>query len=66
MSESSLNTNSTSISNKSGAVLLHLKPVGEAAALRNSKFRIDGDKTLLDVEKFLAKQLKHDGAIVIF
>lgn len=45
-------------------VLLHLKAIGEASALKNAKFKIDGEKTVADVEKFLQKQLKYEGALV--
>ena len=50
--------------NKKNVVLLHLKAIGEAPALKNSKFKIDGEKLVADVEKFLQKQLKYDGALV--
>ena len=49
---------------KKAVVLLHLKAVGEAPALKNAKFKIDGEKVVADVEKFLLKQLKSDMAIV--
>ena len=47
-------------------VLLHLKAIGEAPALKNAKFKIDGEKTVADVEKFLQKQLKYEGALFLF
>jgi hypothetical protein len=47
-------------------VLLHLKAIGEAPALKNAKFKIDGGKTVADVEKFLQKQLKYEGALVCY
>ena len=36
-------------------VNLHLRPVGEAPALKVSKYRLDGTKCLLDVDRFLQK-----------
>eukprot|EP01041_Mallomonas_annulata_P000607 gene607-1171_t len=42
----------------SQGVLVHLRSVGEAAALKKSKFKI--------VENFLRKQLKYDGALFIY
>ena len=53
------------MANKS-VVLLHLKGIGEAPSLKNAKFKIDGEKAVADVDKFLRKQLKYDGALVSF
>jgi hypothetical protein len=47
-------------------VQVHLRSVGEASALKKSKFRIDGGKSIYEVEKFLRKQLKHEGSIFLF
>lgn len=49
-----------------GGVQVHLRSVGEAAALKKSKFRIDGSKSIYEVEKFLRKQLKHEGSMFLF
>ena len=38
-------------------VLLFLRPVGEAPALKKGKYKLDGTKCLSDVEKFLRKTL---------
>ena len=51
---------------KKSVVLLHLKAVGEAPALKNAKFKIDGEKVVADVEKFLEKQLKAEVPIVSY
>jgi len=38
-------------------VLLQLRSVGEAPALKRNKFKLDGRKTVFDVELFLKKSL---------
>ena len=38
-------------------VLLFLRPVGEASALRKTRYKLDGSKAILEVEKFLKKTL---------
>ena len=38
-------------------VLLHLRPVGDALALRKTKYKLDGSKSMIEVDKFLRKTL---------
>lgn len=38
-------------------VLIYLKAVGEAPPLPRQKFKLDGSKTLLEIEKFLRKNI---------
>ena len=40
-------------------VLLHLRAVGEASSLKRNKFKLNGTKTILDVQQFLLKSLGH-------
>ena len=47
-------------------VQVHLRSVGEAPALKKTKFRIDGGMTMNYVESFLRKHLKHDGSMFLF
>ncbi len=50
----------------SRSVLLHLKAVGEAEALRNPRFKIGGEKRVLDVHRFLQKQLRKEQTLFVF
>jgi len=43
--------------NKAAQVKLFLRSVGSAPALPQQKFKLDGSKTLLEVEKYLMKKL---------
>lgn len=36
---------------------IFLRPIGDAPALKKQKFKLDGSKSLIDVEKFLRKSL---------
>jgi ubiquitin-like protein ATG12 len=46
--------------------LLVLKSVGEATALKHNKFKLNGNKPIVDVEKFLRKQLNHEKALYLY
>jgi hypothetical protein len=50
----------------SSSVLIHLRSVGEAAALKKAKFKINGDNVVNEVDKFLRKQLKYEGSIYLY
>jgi ubiquitin-like protein ATG12 len=39
-------------------VLLFLRPVGEVAGLRKTRYKLDGSKAIIEVEKFLRKTLE--------
>ena len=39
-------------------VLLFLRPVGEVAGLRKTRYKLDGSKAIVEVEKFLKKTLE--------
>lgn len=39
-------------------VLLFLRPVGEVAGLRKTRYKLDGSKAIAEVEKFLKKTLE--------
>mmetsp|Transcript_996 Transcript_996/g.1656 ORF Transcript_996/g.1656 Transcript_996/m.1656 type:complete len:118 (-) Transcript_996:1863-2216(-) len=45
-------------------VLLYLRSVGEAPALKRNKFKLSGSKQLIEVEKFLRKSLGQEGRAV--
>jgi ubiquitin-like protein ATG12 len=45
----------------SGKILIQLRAVGEATALKKQKFKLDGSKTVIEVQKFLKKALASDG-----
>ena len=49
---------------KKSMVLLNFKAIGEAPALKKTKFKLDGEKIVADVEKFIQKMINHDGALV--
>ena len=38
-------------------VLIFLRSIGDAPALKKQKFKLDGTKTIFDVEKFLRKSI---------
>jgi len=42
---------------KDNKVLIYLKSVGEAPSLSRQKYKLDGQKTLIEIEKFLTKNL---------
>jgi ubiquitin-like protein ATG12 len=48
------------------SVLIHLRSVGEAAALKKAKFKISGENMVNEVDKFLRKQLKYEGSIYMY
>ncbi len=47
-------------------VLLSLKSVGEAQALKHNKFKLNGNKPISEVEKFLKKQLNYEKSIFLY
>ena len=47
-------------------VLLALRSVGEAPALKHNKFKLSGNKCIYEVEKFLRKTLNHDKALYLY
>jgi ubiquitin-like protein ATG12 len=47
-------------------VLLHLRSVGEAPALKKNKFKLNGTKSLLEVERFLKKSMGTDKAVYLY
>jgi ubiquitin-like protein ATG12 len=47
-------------------VLLHLRSVGEAPALKRNKFKLSGEKQLIEVEKFLKKSLGQDRSVYLY
>jgi ubiquitin-like protein ATG12 len=47
-------------------VLLHLRSVGEAPALKKNKFKLNGEKQLIEVEKFLKKSLGQDKSVYLY
>lgn len=51
---------------KGAPVPVHLRSVGEAPSLKKSKFKIDGQKAISEVDKFLRKQLKYDSSLFLF
>lgn len=50
----------------SEGVQVYLRSVGGAAALKKPKFRLDGSKSVLEVTKFLRKQLKLEATASLF
>lgn len=59
MSEKSSQT----VANK---VLLHLRSVGDAPALKQNKFKLNGEKYIFEVEKYLRKTLGTDKAVYLY
>ena len=47
-------------------VLLVLKAVGDAQPLKHNKFKLNGGKPIMEVEKFLKKQLNYDKSIYLY
>ena len=49
-------------------VLLFLRPVGEASGLKKSRYKLDGSKAIVEVEKFLKKTLgiHHDQCLFLY
>lgn len=47
-------------------VHLHLRSVGEAPALKRNRFKLNGGKQLIEVEKFLKKSLGPDKAVYLY
>jgi ubiquitin-like protein ATG12 len=47
-------------------VLLFLRPVGEVAGLRKTRYKLDGSKAIVEVEKFLRKTLEMSADQSIF
>ena len=47
-------------------VNLFLRPVGEAPALKKAKYRLDGKKCLLDVERFLKKNIGTNQSLFLY
>lgn len=47
-------------------VLLVLKAVGDAIPLKHNKFKLGGNKSILDIEKFLKKQLAYEKALYMY
>ena len=49
-------------------VLIYLKSVGEAPSLTRQKFKLDGTKTCLEIDKFLRKNIgvSSDKSIYLF
>lgn len=47
-------------------VLLFLRPVGEVAGLRKTRYKLDGSKAIAEVEKFLKKTLEMSADQSIF
>lgn len=47
-------------------VLLFLRPVGEVAGLRKTRYKLDGSKAIVEVEKFLKKTLEMSADQSIF
>ncbi len=42
-------------------IKIHLRPVGAAPALSQAKFKLDGNKPLVEVQRFLQKKLASIG-----
>jgi ubiquitin-like protein ATG12 len=40
-----------------GKVLLFLRPVGDAPALKKARYKLDGSKAIVEVERFLRKAI---------
>lgn len=47
-------------------VLLFLRSVGEAPALKKNKFKLSGEKQLIEVERFLKKSIGQDKSIYLY
>lgn len=47
-------------------VNLFLRPVGEAPALKKAKYRLDGRKCLIDVERFLKKTIGTNQSLFLY
>lgn len=47
-------------------VLLHLRSVGEAPALKKNKFKLNGAKCLIEVDKFLKKSIGAEKSIYMY
>lgn len=50
----------------SGKVSIQLRSVGSAPALKHNKFKLDGNRSLHEVERFLRKNLNHDKALFLY
>lgn len=51
---------------ESEKILLHLRSVGEAPALKKNKFKLNGSKPIMEIEKFLKKTLGSDKSIYLY
>ena len=47
-------------------VLLHLRSVGEAPALKRNKFKLSGEKQLIEVERLLKKSIGLDKSVYLY
>ena len=47
-------------------IVVHLRSVGDAQALKKSKFKINGENYVTEVDKFLRKQLNHEGSLFLY
>ena len=47
-------------------VLLHLRSVGEAPALKKNKFKLNGGKQLIEIERFLKKSIGQEKSIYLY
>ncbi len=58
--------NTSAESDLAPKILLHLRSVGEAPALKKNKFKLNGLKPIMEVEKFLKKTLGQDKSIYLY
>ena len=49
-------------------VLIFLRPVGEAPGLKKTRYKLDGSKAIVEIEKFLKKTIgiPHDQSIFLY